>query len=155
RFLSQVTGGAAVVAAGASVGAGMIEARGEHEVVDVANTLAKLPRALDCFTIVPLIDLLTGMTIARPVVQHVLDRAIALSPDLVALTGDLVDGLVAHLRDDIAPLAQLRAKHGVFAVTGNHEYYAGADGWIEEISKLGARYLRNERVEIGAGDAAF
>jgi predicted MPP superfamily phosphohydrolase len=155
EFLSRVTGGAALAVAGASVTRGVFEARGEHEIVTVEVPLAKLPRALDGFSIVQLSDLHTGMTIDRAFVQRVVDRANALSPDLIALTGDLVDGPVASLRDDIAPLAQLRAPHGVFAVTGNHEYYSGVDEWIAEITRLGARYLRNERVVIQRGDAAF
>jgi uncharacterized protein len=155
RFLARVSGGAAVTVASASVVRGMIEARGEHEVVDVEVPLAKLPRALDGFTIVQLSDLHTGMTIDRAFVQRVVDRTNALSPDLIALTGDLVDGKVADLRDDIAPLADLRARHGVYAVTGNHEYYAGADPWIAEITRLGARYLRNELVTIGDSGASF
>ncbi len=155
QFLTRVTGGAAVTVAGASVAAGMISARGEHELVDVEIKLAKFPRALDGFTIVQISDLHTGMTIDRAFVQRVVDATMSLEPDLIALTGDLVDGRVADLRDDIAPLAQLHAPHGVFAVTGNHEYYAGVDEWIAEIKRLGARYLRNERVTIGSGDAAF
>jgi predicted MPP superfamily phosphohydrolase len=154
-FLTRVGGGAALAVTGASVGVGMIEARGEHEIVTVEIPLAKLPRALDGFTIVQLSDLHTGMTIDKQFVERVVARANALQPDLVALTGDLVDGTVANLREDIAPLGQLKAKHGVFAVTGNHEYYAGADAWIAEISSLGARYLRNERVTIGDAAASF
>ncbi|MDB4958522.1 MAG: metallophosphoesterase [Myxococcales bacterium] len=155
KFLARVTGGAAVTVAGASVTAGMISARGVHEVVDVEIRLAKLPRALDGFTIVQLSDLHVGMTIDRSFVERVVAQANRLSPDLIALTGDLIDGRVEDLRDDVAPLGDLRAKHGVFAVTGNHEYYAGADPWIAEISRLGARYLRNERVTIGSGEASF
>ncbi|MEO8844940.1 MAG: metallophosphoesterase [Kofleriaceae bacterium] len=155
EFITRVGGGAALAMTGASVGLGMIEARGDHEIVTVEIKLAKLPRALDGFSIVQLSDLHTGMTIDRDFVQRVVDRANALNADLVALTGDLVDGPVDRLRDDIAPLAQLRAKHGVFAVTGNHEYYAGVDEWIAEISRLGARYLRNQRVTIGAPGASF
>src|SRR5215467_11748200 len=155
QFLTRVTGGAALAVGGTSVAAGMASARGEHEVVDVEVTLAKLPRALDGFTIVQLSDLHTGMTIDREFVQRVVDHANRLSPDLIALTGDLVDGKVDALRDDVAPIGQLRAPHGVFAVTGNHEYYSGVDPWIAEITRLGARYLRNERVVIGTGDASF
>lgn len=155
QFLARVTGGAAATVAGASVARGMMVARGEHEVVDVEITLAKLPRELDGFTIVQLSDLHVGLTIDRAFVQRVVDRTNALAPDLVALTGDLVDGKVPDLRDEIAPLGQLRAAHGVFAVTGNHEYYAGVDPWIEELTRLGARYLRNERVAIRRGGASF
>ncbi|HEY4242522.1 MAG TPA: metallophosphoesterase [Kofleriaceae bacterium] len=150
-FLARVTGGAALAVGATAVGVGVAEARGEHEVVDVEVVLPRLPKALDGFTIVQLTDLHTGMTIDRAFVQRVVDRANALAPDLIALTGDLVDGPVAEIADDVAPLAQLRAKHGVFAVTGNHEYYAGADAWIAAITKLGARYLRNERVTIAGG----
>jgi hypothetical protein len=155
QFLTRVTGGAALAVGGGSVAAGMFEARGDHEVVDVEVTLAKLPRALDGFTIVQLTDLHVGMTIGRAFVQRVVDRANQLDPDLIALTGDLIDGKVEDLRDEVAPLGQLRARHGVFATTGNHEYYAGVDPWIAEITRLGARYLRNQRVTIGDGTASF
>jgi predicted MPP superfamily phosphohydrolase len=155
QFLTRATGGAALAIGSASVVTGMAEARGTHEVVDVEVRLSRLPRALDGFTIVQLTDLHTGMTIDRAFVQRVVDQANRLSPDLIALTGDLVDGKVEDLRDDVAPLGQLRARHGVFAITGNHEYYAGADAWIAEITRLGARYLRNQRVVIGDGAATF
>nr|HEX4315182.1 metallophosphoesterase [Kofleriaceae bacterium] len=151
----QFLAGSAAAVAGASVGVGMIEARGEHEIVDVEVTLAKLPAALDGFTIVQLSDLHVGMTIGRDFVERVVSRANALSPDLILLTGDLVDGPVADLADDVAPLAQLHAPHGVFATTGNHEYYSGVDAWIAAIEKLGVRYLRNERVAIQRGGCAF
>lgn len=155
QFLTRLTGGTAVAVAGASVGRGVFAARGEHEVVDVEVALTKLPRQLDGFSIVQLSDLHIGMTIDRGFVQRVVDRTNALAPDLIALTGDLVDGPVPSLRDDAAPLSTLRAKHGVFAVTGNHEYYTGADAWIEELSRLGVRYLRNERVPIAVGPHGF
>jgi uncharacterized protein len=154
-FLARVTSGAVVTVASASVARGMTQARGVHEIVDVEVRLAKLPKALDGFSIVQLSDLHVGLTIDREFVQKVVDLTNGLKPDLVALTGDLVDGPVKDLADDIAPLANLRAKHGVFSVTGNHEYYAGVDPWIAHITSLGARYLRNELVTIGEGDAAF
>jgi predicted MPP superfamily phosphohydrolase len=153
-FLARVTGGTAAAVAGASVVRGMMEARGEHEVVDVEVVLPKLPKALDGFTIVQLTDLHVGLTIDRHFVQRVVDRTNALAPDLVALTGDFVDGKVADLHEEVAPLAGLRAKHGVYAVTGNHEYYSGVEPWVTQISTLGVRYLRNERVVIGDGNGA-
>jgi uncharacterized protein len=154
-FLTRVSGGAALAIGSGGVAGGMASARGEHATVDVEIRLAKLPRALDGFTIVQLSDLHVGMTIDRAFVERVVDHANRLAPDLIALTGDLIDGKVEDLRDDVAPLGALRARHGVYAVTGNHEYYAGADPWIAEITRLGARYLRNERVAIGTGDARF
>ena len=151
QFLARVTGGTAAFVAGGGVVRGMESARGEHDIVDVEVALPRLPRHLDGFTIVQLTDLHAGLTIDRDFVQRVVDRANALAPDLIALTGDLVDGPVADLREDIAPLAQLRAKHGVFAITGNHEYYAGAEPWVAEITRLGARYLRHDLITIAGG----
>ncbi|MGE5184015.1 MAG: metallophosphoesterase [Acidobacteriota bacterium] len=155
QFLGRMAGGTAAVVGGTSVARGVLEARGDHEVVDVEVPLAKLPKALDGFTIVQLSDLHTGLTIDRAFVQRVVDHANRLSPDLIALTGDLVDGPVDALGDEVAPLGELRAKHGVFAITGNHEYYAGVNAWIAHISQLGIQYLRNARVAIGTGDATF
>ena len=154
-FLARTTSVAAVSVAGGSVARGITQARGVHEIVDVEVTLPKLPKALDGFSIVQLSDLHVGLTIDREFVARVVELANGLSPDLIALTGDLVDGPVAALRDEVEPLAALRAKHGVYAVTGNHEYYADVDPWIAAISRLGAKYLRNELVTIGDGAAAF
>ena len=116
---------------------------GEHEVVDVEVALPKLPKTLDGFTIVQLTDLHVGLTIDRTFVQRVVDITNRLAPDLVAMTGDFVDGKVSDLHEEIAPLANLRASHGVFAVTGNHEYYSGHQQWIEEADRLGYRVLLN------------
>ncbi len=72
-------------------------------------------------------------------------------PDLIAVVGDLVDGTVADLGSAAEPLARLRARHGSFFVTGNHEYFSGADAWVDHVRELGLRPLRNERLEIPAG----
>lgn len=155
RFLLRAASGTALVATAASMSAGMAEALGEHELTTVEIPLAKLPPALDGFTIVQLTDLHVGVTIDREFVQRVVDRSNALAPDLIVLTGDLVDGKVAQLGEEAAPLGELRARHGVFAVTGNHEYYSGADEWIAELTRLGVRVLRNERVAIERGGHGF
>jgi hypothetical protein len=126
-----------------------------HEVVEVDVMLPRLPASLDGFTIVQLSDLHVGPTIDRRFVQDLVDRCHGLGADAYALTGDLVDGSPARYRAAAAPLGELRAPHGVFAVTGNHEYYHGADPWIGELSALGVRYLRNERVTIARGGGAF
>ncbi len=75
--------------------------------------------------------------------------------DLIAITGDLVDGTVEQLRDQTAPLARLVAKEGVYFVTGNHEYYSGADDWVTEVERLGIQVLRNRRVVLRRDDAAI
>ena len=142
------------VVAGAT-GIAVRSALGPVEVRRVRVRLARLPRAHHGMTIVQITDLHVGPTIGRAVVEDVVNRTNALSPDIVAITGDLVDGSVSSLRDAVAPLANLRARHGVFFVTGNHEYFSGADEWMKELSRLGIRVLANERVSIGEGDSSF
>jgi predicted MPP superfamily phosphohydrolase len=76
-------------------------------------------------------------------------------PDLVAIVGDLVDGTVGELGEAVAPLSDLSSRYGSYFVTGNHEYYSGAQPWIAELERLGVNPLTNERVEIRSGDAAL
>jgi uncharacterized protein len=117
--------------------------------------LARLPHALDGTTIVQLSDVHVGPTIRRDFIEQIVATTNALSPDLIAITGDLVDGTVEELRAHVAPLSKLRARYGVFFVTGNHEYYSGAREWCAELERMGIRVLRNERVSIGDGDHSF
>jgi uncharacterized protein len=130
-------------------------ALGPVEIRRVRVRLARLPREHHGLTIAQITDLHVGPTIGRAVVEDVVNRTNALAPDIVAITGDLVDGSVEMLRDAVAPLAKLHARHGVFFVTGNHEYFSGAEAWLEELPRLGIRVLSNERVSIGRNDSSF
>jgi predicted MPP superfamily phosphohydrolase len=121
----------------------------------VAVTLSRLPAALHGSTIVQLTDVHIGPTLGRSFLERVVDATNALEPDVVVITGDLVDGSVTRLAEAVAPLARLRARHGVFFVTGNHEYYSGAEPWCAYLTQLGLRVLRNERVRIGSGDESY
>lgn len=123
---------------------GYFNARRTAAVRSIDVPLPGLPPALDGFRIVQLSDIHVGHTIQRAYLQAIVDRANAQQPDLIALTGDLVDGSVPQLRAHTAPLGALRARHGVYAVTGNHEYYSGADAWIAEWRRLGLVPLLNE-----------
>jgi predicted MPP superfamily phosphohydrolase len=117
--------------------------------------IACLPRELDGFRIVQITDIHIGPILDRRFAEHLVARVNALAPDLVAVTGDLVDGSAARLADEVAPFAGLRARHGVFFVTGNHDHLSGARSWVEVVSRLGMRVLRNERVRIGTDAASF
>lgn len=117
--------------------------------------LPRWPSALDGFRIVQLSDLHIGPLLDRRFAAHLAERCNALEPDLVAVTGDLVDGSVRHLEAEVAPLAALRARHGVYYVTGNHDHYSGADAWVACVGRLGWQVLRNRHVTIGDGGAAF
>jgi len=118
------------------------------KVQHVRVPLRALPSALAGFTIVQLTDIHVGPTIGRAFIEDLVQRTNALEPDVIAITGDLVDGSVAELGDAVRPLGELRARHGVFFVTGNHEYYSGADEWIAFLRALDIQVLRNERVSI-------
>ena len=89
-------------------------------------------------------DIHVGPTIKRPFVQKIVDTVSELDPDLIALTGDLADGSVSVLEKDVAPLGQMKSRHGNFFVTGNHDYYSGVDQWLIKIKNLGFRPLLNE-----------
>lgn len=140
---------AAVVAfALAAVFLGMRSALSPPRVEPLEIALDRWPAGLDGFRIVQISDIHIGLMLDGRFARGIVDRVNALEPDLIALTGDLVDGPVKHLKDDVAPFADLRARHGVYFVTGNHDYYSGADPWLAHVEHLGMRPLRNERVTI-------
>ena len=132
---------------------GFANARRVARVVRVDVPIARLPAALDGFTIAQVSDVHVGPTIKRPYVEAIVDAVNRLDVDLVAVTGDLVDGSVRDLADHVAPLAGLRSKEGVFFVTGNHEYYSGAPAWVRELRRLGLTVLLNQHAVVRRGDA--
>jgi predicted MPP superfamily phosphohydrolase len=134
---------------------GWANARRRPAVREVEVPIAGLPPALHGFTLVQITDLHVGVTIRRGFVQRVVDTVNRLQPDVVVVTGDTIDGRVDELREHVGPLGTLAARHGVYAVTGNHEYYSGAPAWIAEYRRLGMRVLLNEHVVLQHGDAAL
>ena len=147
--------GATVVywGAAAALGVGALAAlRGPH-VRHVDIPLADLPAEWEGLRIVQISDLHVGPTIGAAYVRRVVGMSNALAPDLVALTGDIVDGTVARLAQGVAPLADLVAKEGVFLVLGNHDYYSGAGPWVKQFAALGLLVLRNEFRLIQRGSA--
>lgn len=114
------------------------------EVRSLSLQVPNLPPALKGLRIVQLSDLHIGPGFDRDWLMQVVARSNALKPDLVVITGDIVDGTVNHLRPSVAPLQDLRARYGVFLVAGNHEYYSGLAPWMKEFSTLGIQVLNNE-----------
>ncbi|SEF22886.1 metallophosphoesterase [Variovorax sp. NFACC27] len=127
---------------------GFLNARRTAGVKRVEVPIRGLPQALEGFAIAQLSDIHVGPTIRNSYIQRIVDAVNRLGADAIAITGDLVDGSVPELREHIAPLAGLRARHGTFVVTGNHEYYAGAHAWIDELRRLGLKVLLNEHVVL-------
>jgi uncharacterized protein len=154
-LISRGIAGAVGLLAVGIAGAGAVSATGRVGVKNVKVPLRRLPREVSGFRIAQITDVHVGPTIGQAFLQSVVDQINALAPDMIVITGDLVDGKVATLRDQVAPLLELRAKHGIYFVTGNHEYYAGVDEWVDELTRMGIRVLRNEHVRIGDGDLGF
>jgi predicted MPP superfamily phosphohydrolase len=113
------------------------------------------PAALDGFRIVQISDVHIGPLLDRRFGAAIVARCNALAPDLVVVTGDLVDGSVRRIADEVSPFGALRARHGAYFVTGNHDYYSGADDWVQRVEALGLRALRNTHVTIERDGAAF
>ncbi|MBZ4375803.1 metallophosphoesterase [Corallococcus sp. AS-1-6] len=155
RFLARATAGGAVLAAGGLTGYGMWSAFHPPVVNEIAVRLPGLPRALDGFTLVHMSDIHVGPVIQRRFMDELVRRANALKPDLVAITGDLVDGTVADLRHSVAALQNLQARAGTHFITGNHEYYWNASTWADALTGLGINVLRNRHVTIGDAGGAF
>ena len=128
---------ATIAAAGVLAIVGFVQAR-RPRVVSL-----QIPAGLD-YRIVQWSDVHIGPTIQRRFVESLVERTNALDADAIVITGDLIDGYVDDLRDAIAPLRDLRARDGVFVVTGNHEYYWRANEWVEEFARLGLTFLKNE-----------
>jgi uncharacterized protein len=127
---------------------GLFNARRRARVVDVRIPVRDLPAALHGFSIAQISDVHVGPTIKRGYVEAIVQAVNHLGADVIAITGDLVDGSVHQLAAHVAPLAQLKARHGAFFVTGNHEYYSGERDWIREVQRLGLRVLLNQHVVL-------
>lgn len=141
--------GSFAVASGVSATAAL-GATGPIAVRRVEIGVAGLDPRLAGFRFVQITDMHIGPILRGDFVREVVGIANGLDADVIVLTGDLVDGSVAELRDIVAPLADLRAREGAFLVTGNHEHYVGADEWVRHLGTLGVRALRNAHVVVGA-----
>ncbi|MGW5667533.1 metallophosphoesterase, partial [Micromonospora sp. NPDC003776] len=140
---------AGLTAAGIT-GYGVRTALGPPQLDRVRIPLAKLPRSMDGLRIATVSDIHLGPLTGRGHTERIVAMINRLDADLVAIVGDLVDGSVAELGDEAAPLRDLRSRYGSFFVTGNHEYYSGVEDWVREVDRLGVRVLQNERQEIHA-----
>lgn len=152
----------AKIAAAASVtGSVGLSAYGVHtafapaEVSEVPIKLPKLPKTLDGFRIVQLSDIHVGALIQAAFLKDLVERVNAQKPDLVCITGDLVDGSVPYLGKYVAELQRLSSRYGTFFVTGNHDYYSGASEWCSALQGLGWNVLRNRRLTIGDAGGSF
>lgn len=137
-----------VIASVVTVGYGLVEAA-RPRVVDVDVALPRLPAGFDGVRIAVISDLHVGPTRGAAFTRRVVDQVNSTRPDLIVITGDLLDGTISRVADDLTPLAELSAPLGVFGISGNHEFYADDGGrWLDVWDRLGVHTLRNQRVEI-------
>jgi predicted MPP superfamily phosphohydrolase len=139
--------------AAVSTGYGIAEARQTPDIKALSVRIPHLPQAFDGFRIVQITDIHVSPTFGRSCVEEVVAVVNSLDADIVALTGDLVDGSVGQLADAVAPLKQIQSAEGNYFVTGNHEYYSGALEWIAQIERLGFLVLLNEHRIITRGQS--
>ncbi|MBM4291985.1 MAG: metallophosphoesterase, partial [Deltaproteobacteria bacterium] len=148
-------GGAALALAVCAWLAGVARAVSEPALREVEVRVPGLPEGLRGLKVLQLSDLHVGPTLGRAFTERLAARARALSPDLIAITGDLVDGRVELLRRDVEPLLGLSAPCGVFFVTGNHELISGAGAWVRCVREGGVRVLENEWALCERGGVPF
>jgi predicted MPP superfamily phosphohydrolase len=154
-FIARSLAVAGGIAATGVVGYGATQALGGPVVKRIPVALGKLSPALSGFRIAVVSDIHLGPLLGRGHTERIVDTINGLQPDLVAIVGDLVDGSVEELGEAAAPLRDLVSRHGSFFVTGNHEYFSGAEPWLAELSRLGVDPLRNERLTIARDGASF
>ncbi|MXP19760.1 metallophosphoesterase [Gordonia sp. HNM0687] len=155
RRTIQIGSAVVVVASVVTVGYGVVEAT-RLQVTHTEVAVPDLPEQFDGTRVALIADLHVGPARGRGLVQQVVDEVNAQNPDLVLIAGDLTDGTVAEVGDDLEPLAELSAPLGVFGVSGNHEFYFDDGGaWLDEWERLGISTLRNERTEITVDGATI
>ncbi|MBL8913665.1 MAG: metallophosphoesterase [Archangium sp.] len=154
-FLSRVAASGALAASSGIAAFGTWRAFTPPAVSEVPVKLPGLPKALDGFTIVQLSDIHVGAIIQEKFLDQMVQTANGAKPDLIAITGDLVDGTPAVLGRYVARLRNLQSRFGTFFVSGNHDYYSGWEEWARELEGIDFEVLRNRSVVIGDPGASF
>ncbi len=134
---------------------GVREAVRVPDVKTVEITLPRWPQALDGYRIVQLTDLHASRLLQGDWIDSVVNKTNAQNPDLIVLTGDMVDGTPEARANDVGPMRKLAARDGVIAIAGNHEYYADYPQWLATFDRLGLRMLLNEHTVITHDGASF
>ena len=130
---------------------GFYSSRKGPTVIEQDIFIKNLPASYENFTIAQISDMHVGPTIKKKYVEVVQKKVENINPNLIAVTGDLVDGSVKHLSKELEPFKDMIAEYGTFFVTGNHEYYSGVDTWLEETDRLGMINLINENKVLSKG----
>jgi len=154
-FLARTAAGSAVVGSSVISSFGIRSAFYDLQTPTIQVRLPRLPPALSGLRVAVISDAHLGPVLGEDFVKQMVEKTNLLRPDLVAITGDLVDGSVNNLAHDVAPLAGLKSRFGTFFITGNHEYYSGVEQWLQHMPTLDIQVLGNRRVSIGDGKTSL
>jgi uncharacterized protein len=154
-FLARAVAGSSLVSGGALASWGVYRAYQPARIHEVMVRLAGLPKSIEGFTIAHLSDLHIGAVLQERYVDDLVSRSNGFKPDLVAITGDLVDGRPDEIGRFVTRLTGLKSRMGTFFVSGNHDHYAGWDAWSMHLTGIGVQVLKNRRVVIGDAGGSF
>ena len=155
EFIQKVTGIGILAITGTATAKGVYNATQSPIVIKKDIPIHGLDQGMDGFTIAQISDFHIGPTVKGGYVRQVVEQVNRLEPDIIALTGDLVDGSVKYLAKEVAPLKDLSARIGKYFTTGNHEYYSGVDAWLDEVDRLGFTNLVDSHEVISNGRGSF
>jgi len=148
-FLSRITASSVLLGSGAVTGLGVASAFGDFDTPEVPVKLERLPPQLSGFRIAVISDLHLGPVLGKSFLQAVIAKTNSLKPDLVAITGDVVDLPVDLLGEEVAVLRNLKSRYGTYFSTGNHEFIFGVEPWMDFFRSLGIQVLDNRHVSVG------
>ncbi|MCU5772452.1 metallophosphoesterase [Erwiniaceae bacterium BAC15a-03b] len=143
-FVRYVAGIAALLLAAF----GVYQAIRVPPVKDIIIEVKNLSHQFEGYQLLQLTDLHISKLFNRLWTTRLVKQANALSVDLIVITGDVIDGTLANRKGDVDPLRGLRAPDGVFAITGNHEYFFEQQAWTEHLDSLGMKPLINSHTVI-------
>ncbi|MBS1959601.1 MAG: metallophosphoesterase [Bdellovibrionales bacterium] len=151
-FLTEgVTKGLIAATSAATLG-GYLQASAKPRIDKVEVKLPMLPKSFDGFTMTQISDVHIGPLLHKEFLSGVVDDILALDPDVILISGDLVDGTVEQLKQQVEPLRRLKAREGVYFCTGNHEYYSGAEEWLAHLEEMGIHTFRNSNTVFTRGN---
>lgn len=122
---------------------------------NVSLRFHQFPEDLRGLKIVQISDLHIGPTLGRRYVERVVKKTLEQKPDLIVLTGDIVDGKITKYKSDAEALSKLAQDGKAYFIMGNHDYYSGPAEWIEYFKSIGIKVLLNTHDLINHNNSQF
>jgi predicted MPP superfamily phosphohydrolase len=144
KFITQI----AIIIVLVGSGFSLVNAAWQPRVKEIKIPISKLPMELSGFSIVELADLHLERIKSAKWLESIVEKTDSLHPDVIAIVGDLTDEDIRKNHGFVNALKQLSAKYGIFAVTGNHEYYRGLQAFFALCDSLDITVLKNSHVTV-------